>query len=84
MRREAQTDVHRGTSEEDEEQQPSSFAQSGSGSDRDDDHHHGGGAGLLRRSVLFTADGGDVVAGPGPALSATKSDGQVPRDGRTD
>lgn len=94
MRREAQTDVHRGhLAEEDEEQQPSSSSlRSGSGSDRDDDHHHGEEAGLLRRSVdggandqvLFTADGGDVVAGPGPALSATRGDGQVPRDGRTD
>ena len=96
MRSEAQTDVHRGHLAEEEEEdqqqrrQPSSSLRSGSGSDREDDH--GEEAGLLRRSVdannndqvLFTADGGDVVAGPGPELSTARGDGQVPRDGRTD
>jgi solute carrier family 35 protein C2 len=82
MRSDAQTDVHRGHLAAEEEALPS-----GSGSDRDDGQ--GEEAGLLRRSVdndevLFTADGGDVVAGPGPELTAGRGDGPVPRDGRTD
>jgi solute carrier family 35 protein C2 len=82
MRSDAQTDVHRGHLAAEEEALPS-----GSGSDRDD--CQGEEAGLLRRSVdndevLFTADGGDVVAGPGPELTAGRGDGPVPRDGRTD
>lgn len=60
---------------------------SGSGSDGDGDDD-GEDVGLLRRSVdadevLFTADG-DVVAGPGPVLSAGRADAQVGRDGRRD
>ena len=92
MRSEAQTDVHRGHLADEEEEEgagasPSgSGSGSGSGSDRDDED-----AGLLRRSVdndgvLFTADGGDVVAGPGVELSAAAAGAAapVPRDGRTD
>jgi solute carrier family 35 protein C2 len=82
MRSDAQTDVHRGHLAAEEEALPSS-----SGSDRDEDR--GAEAGLLRRSldndeILFTADGGDVVAGPGPELATGRGDGPVPRDGRTD
>ncbi|KAH6845269.1 triose-phosphate transporter family-domain-containing protein [Chaetomium sp. MPI-CAGE-AT-0009] len=84
MRSEAQTDVHRGhLAAEDEDGSPSG---SGSGSDRDDDQED---AGLLRRSVdgeavLFTADGGDVVAGPGLELTPAAAEaGRVSGDGRT-
>ncbi|KAK4237035.1 hypothetical protein C8A03DRAFT_16372 [Achaetomium macrosporum] len=81
MRQQAQTDVHRGHLAEAEERLPPSGSGSGSGSDRDDDHAEE--AGLLRPSVdndeiLFTADGGDVVAGPGPDV------GPAQREARTD
>jgi solute carrier family 35 protein C2 len=90
MRSEAQTDVHRGHLAEADELASGSGSVSGSGSDRDDDQAED--VALLRRSVdnikndqiLFTADGGDVVAGPGPEVSALRDDGQVPRDGRID
>lgn len=89
MRSEAQTDVHRGHLAEAEERSPgASGGGSGSGSDRELDQ--GEDAGLLRQSldnndeVLFTADGGDVVAGLGPDIVAGRLDAQVPRDGRTD
>lgn len=89
MRAEAQTAVHRGHMQEDEAAAESSGSGSGSGSgsDRDGDEEE---VGLLRRSVdggdgpLFTADGGDVVAGPGPETSPVKTDGQAAREGRTD
>lgn len=93
MRSEAQSDVHRGhlALEEDEDAGlPSgSGSGSGSGSERDDDQ--GESVGLLRRSVdnddgvLFTADGGNLVAGPGMELSTAPggATGQAPRDGRT-
>jgi solute carrier family 35 protein C2 len=92
MRSEAQTDVHRGHLAEAEELDSgnASGSGSGSGSDRDDDQAED--VALLRRSVdnikndqiLFTADGGDVVAGPGPEVSALRDDGQVPRYGSID
>jgi solute carrier family 35 protein C2 len=87
MRSEAQTDVHRGhLAAEDEDNSPSGSG-SGSGSDRDDDQED---AGLLRRSVdsdavLFTADGGDVVSGPGMELASAPdaAAGRVSGEGRT-
>ncbi len=85
MRSQERKDVHRGHLVDEEDSLPSGSG-SGHASDREDEQ--GEEAGLLARSedqVLFTADGGDVVAGPGPALSAAKGDAQqVPRDGRTD
>ncbi|AEO65903.1 uncharacterized protein THITE_2113501 [Thermothielavioides terrestris NRRL 8126] len=90
MRAEARTDVHRGhlaAAEARLGRVSGSGNGSGSGTDRDEDQ--GEDVGLLRRSVdndeiLFTADGGDVVAGPGPDVGAGRLDGQIPRDGRID
>ncbi|KAK4155512.1 putative nucleotide-sugar transporter YMD8 [Chaetomidium leptoderma] len=95
MRSEAQTNVHRGHLAEEEEEEeegrlPLSGSGSGSGSGSDGDDDQGGeDMGLLRRSVdndhvLFTADGGDVVAGPGPEVTAARGDGPLLKDGRTD
>ncbi|KAJ4295893.1 hypothetical protein N0V88_004595 [Collariella sp. IMI 366227] len=77
MRAEAQTDVHRGhlVEEDAEEARREDASRGGSGSERDEGLDSGEDVGLLRRSVdngnnnddiLFTADGGDLVAGPGP------------------
>ncbi len=84
MRSQAQTEVHRGHLAQEDAAAEEEDGHVEGVSDRDDDA--GEDAGLLRRSVdgdqvLFTADGGDVVAGPGPAV---RGDGLVPRDGRTD
>ncbi|KAK4128156.1 TPT-domain-containing protein [Parathielavia appendiculata] len=87
MRSEVQTDVHRGHLAAAEAVLPGGSSSSNSVSDGEDGH--GEDADLLRGSVdndevLFTADGGDVVAGPGPALVHGRVDGTVPREGRTD
>ncbi|KAL2128087.1 hypothetical protein VTI74DRAFT_9741 [Chaetomium olivicolor] len=95
MRAEAQTDVHRGhmaeadAAEARREDASRSGSGNGSGSDRDDDQNRGEDEGLLRKSVdnnnnddiLFTADGGDLVAGPGPDL---RHDGHRGRQERRD
>jgi solute carrier family 35 protein C2 len=90
MRSQAQTEVHRGhLAQEEAAAAEEEDGHPGAGVS-DHDEEAGEDAGLLRRSVdsndqvLFTADGGDVVAGPGPAVSAARGDGLVPRDGRTD
>jgi len=89
MRSEAQSDVHRGHLSEAEESLAvaggGSGKNSGSGGGREDGQ--GEDMALLRRSgdnddILFTADGGDLVAGPGPEIA--RDDGQVPKDGRID
>ncbi|KAK3310432.1 triose-phosphate transporter family-domain-containing protein [Chaetomium strumarium] len=85
MRQQAQTDVHRGHLAEEEERLPPRGNGSGSGSGSGSDDDHAEEAGLLRPSVdndqvLFTADGGDVVAGPGPDVGPV----QTGREPRTD
>lgn len=84
MRAEAQALVHRDHLQEAEAVAEASG--SGSGSDGDEEE-----AGLLRGSVdcgnevLFTADGGGVVGGPGPETFAGEDRGErVARDGRAD
>jgi solute carrier family 35 protein C2 len=85
MRQQAQTDIHRGHLAEEEERLPPSGHGSGSGSGSGSDDDHAEEAGLLRPSVdndqvLFTADGGDVIAGPGPDVGPV----QTGREPRTD
>lgn len=96
MRREAQTDVHRGHLDAEDAAAAAVAGNgngSGSGSGSASDEEAEEEAGLLSRKsvdapappdqVLFTSDGGDlVIAGPDP--SSSRGNGEVPRDGRPD
>lgn len=85
MRREAQSEVHRGHLDASSAGEAFSSGGSGAGSDRDGDD--GEEIGLLQQStevgeVLFTADGGDMVMS-GPEPSGGRAD-QVGKDERSD